>query len=245
MPELKRKVTLKRKDAASTSVLSNNRNGRESNDSKGKKWFWLIPALLVVGGAAWFLTKENGNGTIGTGREVTVEQPTPRQPSDNAGVPASKSVATESDNATADETPAQTADATTSAGTESVPSTGNEAAQPASTQPSQGKSENAGSQQQSGNKTADSKAASTTATQKGSQTAASTSKNALSQTTTTASQPLQQSSTSITGDVEKLAKEVIRGNYGVGLERKQLLGNRYKEIQNRVNQIYIKNGNSW
>lgn len=38
-------------------------------------------------------------------------------------------------------------------------------------------------------------------------------------------------------DVEKLAKEVIRGNFGNGQERKDLLGENYEKIQKRVNEI--------
>lgn len=38
-------------------------------------------------------------------------------------------------------------------------------------------------------------------------------------------------------DVEKLAKEVIRGNFGNGQQRKDLLGENYDKIQKRVNEI--------
>ena len=38
-------------------------------------------------------------------------------------------------------------------------------------------------------------------------------------------------------DIEKLAKEVIRGNFGNGQERKDLLGENYEEIQKRVNEL--------
>lgn len=38
-------------------------------------------------------------------------------------------------------------------------------------------------------------------------------------------------------DVENLAKEVIRGNFGNGQERKNLLGENYAEIQKRVNEL--------
>lgn len=46
------------------------------------------------------------------------------------------------------------------------------------------------------------------------------------------------SKTSLTSnDVEKLAQEVIRGNFGNGQTRKDLLGENYQEIQDRVNQL--------
>ena len=38
-------------------------------------------------------------------------------------------------------------------------------------------------------------------------------------------------------DVEKLAREVIRGNFGNGQVRKDLLGENYSEIQKRVNEL--------
>lgn len=38
-------------------------------------------------------------------------------------------------------------------------------------------------------------------------------------------------------DIEKLANEVIRGNFGNGQTRKDLLGDNYQEVQSRVNEI--------
>lgn len=38
-------------------------------------------------------------------------------------------------------------------------------------------------------------------------------------------------------DVEKLANEVIRGNFGNGQQRKELLGEFYSKVQSRVNEI--------
>jgi hypothetical protein len=54
--------------------------------------------------------------------------------------------------------------------------------------------------------------------------------------------PAAQPSASVSGDVEQLAKSVIRGDYGVGADRKAKLGSRYTEIQRRVNRIYRDNG---
>lgn len=41
----------------------------------------------------------------------------------------------------------------------------------------------------------------------------------------------------VTNDVEAEAMKVIRGDYGVGQERKNKLGTQYQPIQNRVNQL--------
>lgn len=47
----------------------------------------------------------------------------------------------------------------------------------------------------------------------------------------------------LTGDdIERLAMEVIRGNFGNGQDRKDLLGENYQEIQDRVNQIMKSSG---
>lgn len=44
-------------------------------------------------------------------------------------------------------------------------------------------------------------------------------------------------STSVTNDVEEEAMKVIRGDYGIGQERKAKLGSKYQPIQNRVNEL--------
>lgn len=50
------------------------------------------------------------------------------------------------------------------------------------------------------------------------------------------------SSVSLTGDVEKDALNAIRGDFGNGQVRKEALGDRYAEIQNRINEIYKEKG---
>jgi len=45
----------------------------------------------------------------------------------------------------------------------------------------------------------------------------------------------------VTGTVEEEAREVIRGKYGNGAVRKRNLGDRYAEIQSKVNEMY-RNG---
>lgn len=49
------------------------------------------------------------------------------------------------------------------------------------------------------------------------------------------------SSVNVTGTVEEEAIEVIRGKYGNGAVRKRNLGDRYAEIQSKVNEMY-RNG---
>ena len=45
------------------------------------------------------------------------------------------------------------------------------------------------------------------------------------------------SNTNVSNDVEAEAMKVIRGDYGVGQERKDKLGNQYEAIQRRVNEL--------
>lgn len=42
-------------------------------------------------------------------------------------------------------------------------------------------------------------------------------------------------------DIDRLAREVIRGNFVNGQERKELLGESYQKIQDRVNQLMKSN----
>lgn len=49
--------------------------------------------------------------------------------------------------------------------------------------------------------------------------------------------PSHHTSGTLTGDVEKDAKAVIRGEFGNGADRRAALGNRYNEIQSKVNEI--------
>lgn len=45
-------------------------------------------------------------------------------------------------------------------------------------------------------------------------------------------------------DVENLAREVIRGNFANGQERKELLGEYYQQVQDRVNEILLGSSGS-
>lgn len=47
----------------------------------------------------------------------------------------------------------------------------------------------------------------------------------------------------VTGDVDQLARDVIRGKYGNGEARRKALGSRYSEVQARVNAILSGNSN--
>mgnify|MGYP002617750730 CR=1 FL=1 len=53
-------------------------------------------------------------------------------------------------------------------------------------------------------------------------------------------QPKATESASVSNDVEAEAMKVIRGEYGIGQERKDKLGAKYQPIQNRVNELKRK-----
>lgn len=50
-------------------------------------------------------------------------------------------------------------------------------------------------------------------------------------------QPKATESASVSNDIEAEAMKVIRGDYGIGQERKDKLGAKYQPIQNRVNEL--------
>ena len=56
-------------------------------------------------------------------------------------------------------------------------------------------------------------------------------------TQTTNNVATNNASSVVSNDVEAEALKVIRGEYGIGQERKNRLGNRYDAIQQRVNEL--------
>lgn len=57
------------------------------------------------------------------------------------------------------------------------------------------------------------------------------------ETTTTDNAKTSVRTTNVSNDVEAEAMKVIRGDYGIGQERKNKLGDKYQTIQNRVNEL--------
>lgn len=58
-----------------------------------------------------------------------------------------------------------------------------------------------------------------------------------SETTPAAPQTANNAPSVVSNDVEAEALKVIRGEYGIGQERKNKLGNQYEAIQRRVNEL--------
>ena len=59
-------------------------------------------------------------------------------------------------------------------------------------------------------------------------------------TTNNVTSSVSKTAPAVTEDVNEMAWKVIRGDFGNGLERKRLLGDKYRAIQRRVNQLYRK-----
>ncbi len=57
------------------------------------------------------------------------------------------------------------------------------------------------------------------------------------ESTTTVNANTSVRTTNVSNDVEAEAMKVIRGDYGIGQERKDKLGDKYQTIQNRVNEL--------
>jgi hypothetical protein len=55
--------------------------------------------------------------------------------------------------------------------------------------------------------------------------------------------PIQSGNASVQGSLEERVKQVIRGDFGNGLERKQALGEEYAIIQAKVNELYRNKNN--
>ena len=67
--------------------------------------------------------------------------------------------------------------------------------------------------------------------------ATATSETASRPTSNTVSAAASAPAAEVSSDIEAEAMKVIRGDYGTGLERKLRLGSKYREIQNRVNEL--------
>lgn len=160
----------KPENPANTSTETSQSNG-------GKKWPFIIGALVVIALLIWWLIPSNSG------------KPAP--------VPAEDSVeAVASQDSTADEEDSIADTAVSVPQEEATSDAETSQTQPAAEQPS------------------------------------------VNQTATSASQSVSTSSSNVAlSDVETEAQKVIRGVYGVGLERKAKLGSKYSEIQKRVNQL--------
>ena len=196
-------------------------DGETSSDESGansKKWIWILLAIVMAAVIAYFCMK-----SCDANKD---EQPTEQMTSSVTGENSEQVISDESsvDNIVSEELSA-----------EEIPVADNSSAKDAA--------ENADNLNSS--RTASSSDNSTEVQRHNGDNKISASDNnssnsdglnTVSQQSTTAT-PKQ---VTLNGSVEETALDVIRGIYGNGLERIQKLGDRYKEIQSIVNDMYRK-----
>lgn len=202
---LKKKVTIKEKHAEEELPTSGNDGGNGGNPTptpehpKGRKWIlWLI-IIVALAIIGYLWHSHSGSSEQGDGN---LGDSTKVENTDSTKSQSSDSITT------ADSTKAEA----------SVESGGKISTEAESTT-SPKDNGNAGTQE------------SATAPQKQQES------KRLSSDISGASKPKSETNVPL-GTVEETANEVIRGLYGNGNVRKNKLGSRYQEIQNRVNEMY-------
>lgn len=213
MVQLKRKVTLRTKEAPEVSAPKVEGTATKGpgvtpqpSSGGGKWWVVAVVVALLVAGGVYFVRQ--------------------------CGADRTPSVATagQNDSVVVDSVPA----AASPSGGEAAASEGTGEAAPAASGNSETTAAPTGetSSAKAGGETHSAASAPTTAasTSSTSTSASSTSTSAP----TTAAAPAQ----APTSSVEQTAREVMRGVYGNGQVRKDQLGSRYAKVQRRVNQIY-------
>lgn len=206
---------------ASTSPVSS--TSSDTKDGGKKTWLWILLALLVLAAILVFALRScNKDGQSGgdTPTEQVIDAPA-------QGSQESPAQGTQDEPVTS-ETPA---DNPSAAGSDE-PATPEQTAQPAT----------GGTAQPTAPAQSAAPARTATTPAQPAQTAAP------ARNTTAPSQPARQTaaprsetphvSGQLTGDIETDAKSVIRGEFGNGAERRAALGERYGEIQRRVDAIY-------
>ena len=214
----KPQVTLKKKQSEPTPTPAapvppppTSTAGGGEPKSKGKWYAAALAGLLVLGGGGFYLSQQ-GDDTSAPVAEVVEQNKFDDATSENAfGTTPNEQ---DQDGATTDDATIETpADDASEGGTPANSGQNQEGAAPAgmSNAPV---------------------TASETPAKKNSEPVANTAKQ-----NTISAVPV----TSVSGEVEEAAMEVVRGKYGNGAVRKRNLGDRYAEIQSKVNEMY-RNG---
>lgn len=182
--------------------------GKEGGGSN--KWMWIIGAILVVAIIAWLCVRgcSSSNDNVAT-TEPSIEAVEAAGTSEEEAVVEESSKDGEGEElASSDvETENPTMEVVSSAEAMSSIATPSETAE------------------------------STDATTPASSPTNATSKTASRPSANTFSAASSASATETSSDIEAEALKVIRGDYGTGLDRKLKLGSRYRDIQNRVNEL--------
>lgn len=185
-------------------------NVTEDSGNEGggsNKWMWIVGAILVVAIIAWLCVR---------------------------------GCSSSNDNGVTTEPTVETVEATGASEEEAVveePTVDEEEAQPSSS--SEAETESPAAEEGASASTA---TAPETPAPAATATPASTPATATSETESrpvanTVSVASSAPAAEVSSDIEAEAMKVIRGDYGTGLERKLKLGSKYREIQNRVNEL--------
>ena len=231
------KVTLKRKQPEEVTPTPPDVNPPYSGDGDGGKkggmgkWIAAAGAALAIGGGGYYFASQP-NGTDDESKAPSTEEVAQTTGNQETSAPGtSDGVSTQNGGA---ETPA-----TTDGKTGDNPNTGNETDNGTIENPAAGANQPQNTNSQEPTKTPavkdqPAKESPATAQSKSATDATAKPKNGERKATVT------RRTEPPTGSIEQEALNVIRGDYGVGSQRKELLGKRYAEIQRRVNEMYRK-----
>jgi FtsZ-interacting cell division protein ZipA len=217
MVELKRKVTIRRKEAP-----------EEPKKAKCRLWLWLLLAIVAIAVVIFVVVhcSSNANDKIVTEKIeqaiAKVNEIVPDLQNENVNFEEAQAKVDEAQKAV-DEAKAN---ATTEANQQAV-------------EEAQAKVDEARQtvEQKKAAAETESKEAATSETDEQPVTPVETTKQAGKESATT-SKP---TATLPQGTLEEKARRVIRGDFGNGADRKKALGSEYREIQSKVNEMY-RNG---
>lgn len=182
--------------------------GESGNEGGGSnKWMWIVGAILVVAIIAWLCVR----GCSSSNDNVANMEPTV----ENVEVTGASEEEAVVDELTVDE----------------------EEAQPSSSSEAETESPAAEESASASTATAPETPAPAATAPPASTPVTATSETASKPVANTVSVASSAPAAEVSSDIEAEAMKVIRGDYGTGLERKLKLGSKYREIQNRVNEL--------
>ena len=200
-----------------SSVSSGESTPQNSEDSKSKKWIWILLAFVIVAAIAYFCMKSCNSSK----EEHSTEQMINSDKSESDKQATSKDSTYNTANKKSSVVDGENSDTGNSPASNVTGNTDNTSSSEVVSSPQNtvSKSETGGSKTSSSNRPS------------------------TGNQNSTAVQPMTNHSQQVVvnGSTEEAALDVIRGIYGAGLERKQKLGDRYKEIQSIVNEMF-RNG---
>jgi len=220
---IKHKVTIKEKKPEKPTI-----SGRPNKSNKSKYIAAAIVGILALGGGGYYLSQQGGEKRATEEITKTPEVPDKEQ-TKPVNEPEVEGEAKDNGKSGSDETKDVEG---AQLGNQTVPDKPSQQPQNASTtQPTNGNEEQNGEGSQANPKTTNE-----STTDAPINKPASTNQNQPSSNSEITNNGISSSTTM--GSIDEEAKNVIRGKYGNNPVRRQMLGNRYAEIQRKVNEIY-------